>query len=185
VGSHSAWEGLLRGIFGKRETLWLIHSVSFLFEPRTVADTMCEAKKFNDRGPTLMHKVHTLRTTTSLVNPDYLICASLAVNPNTAREDDSVQKFHKMFMERITKGKEFKTPYFGQRENAAHLELVSHPDQYQPVDINQDLGLFFYGVDRLDPEQPYYFAPLEVEHGVVSYPSWDSVRELGIRRYVS
>lgn len=183
VGSHAGWEGLLRGVLGKWSMCWRIHRVALLKTPRRMPVASNEMK-FNSVGvnPVFVENQHTPRTTVFLRDVDYLITASICLS-RRAGPDDSIGKFEDMFRRRISRGQQTKSIYFGIRECVAELDLVENvADVPPPVDINEDLGISFYATDWSDPKEPNYFYPLSIRHGVVEYPSWEAVRELGIAR---
>lgn len=212
VGSVSAYEGALRQVMGHRGTTYLIDQVALLFQPRFVPVTANEVKDFGHGHGINTEDCRTLRTTTLLAGNrrkikqclfdqkvtkdfagvDFVVTYRLATE---TRED--FDKFRQMHDRRMTSGRYFRQPYLGLREYPALLEPVfsfkdldypedmemyTHPNGLKTVDLNQDLGLTFYGTDWLDPQKPNYFAPLKVEHGIVKFPSWEEVRQLGIRR---
>jgi hypothetical protein len=101
---------------------------------------------------------------------------------SSAEADDNIPKFEEMTRSRLRLGVERRHIYFGTKECKAHVKVAEGPAQ--PIDFTSDFGLMFYDVDWEDPEQPYYFAPITMEHGVVKYPSWKEVRALGIKRLI-
>ena len=105
-------------------------------------------------------------------------------------------KLNGMTDRRLKNGHFWRQPYLGQRELPAIVEpvdsftditypdmqLVEHASGLRTADYSAHLGLCFYGIDWDDPAHPYYFFPLEVRRGIVTYPTWDEVRRHGVRR---
>lgn len=212
VGSASAWDGMLSQIMGHVGAHYLIESVALLFHPRWVSHTINEIADFgNGLKPidTERKNVRTLRTTSFVAGNRRLLRRRIlgeVVESETAGVDyvvsfrlvsTDLQKHQDMLRRRLRNGHYWRQPYFGLRELPAMVEqvkrfddllypsdtqLVEHENGLKTADYSASLGLTFYGVDWVDPAHPYYFAPLEVRRGIATYPTWDDVRRLGIRR---
>lgn len=200
VGSHAAFEGLLSQIMGHKPCRYLIERVGLLFEPRRLPMTGNEIKDFGN-GHRQVHTEleRTLRTTALMAGKlrevegkrvagvDYVV---------SFRLNYSEIQYLKTLMARLNNGHYWGQPCLGQRDYPARVEhlgdlrkvsypgipLYEHPNGLKTFDHNERLGLCFYGTDWDDPRHPNYFATLDVVHGLVRYPSWSEVREVGIKR---
>jgi CRISPR-associated protein Cas5d len=176
IGSHDAMEGLLRGVVGKIEMRWRILEAQLLSPPRPITITQNELTF--DTSPPRREQHHTQRRNTYLRNYEILITAHIELSPKAERHD-TLDKFNEMFYQRMRRGATWRQTYFGIRECMATLELCEGPLP-QPIPLTQSLGILYYGMDFDDPETPRYFYPMQIVRGVVRYPSWREVRELGI-----
>ena len=164
------------------------------------------------RGPVSTEVQRTLRTTAYLAGQprtidaptfdgkrekkefagvDYLVTFRL-----TTTDPREYDKQADMLRRRLSNGHFWRQPYLGIRELTADVEpvgslkdfpypditLYTHENGLKAADYNADLGLSFFGIDWEDPTHPHYFYPMKVEHGVLRYPTWKEVYDLGISR---
>lgn len=193
--SHAAGEGLYRSIMGHRDIRWKIHQTRLLHLSHRLPVTTNELKQLAMAAPLSSRRnlprntdsdtQRTLRTTVYLRNVAYAIEASLVVNGSAS--DNDLAKYREMFARRAVQGQTFRSPpYLGLRECAATWELIEDPTSLPaPKDVTEDYGICYYDTDYEAPGQPMYYCPLRSEHGVLSYPSWDEVRALGIVRHIN
>lgn len=188
VPSHEALVGVLRSaLFGKKEYRWTVHDVRLLRMPGTATLTASELKfdAVDNDGTRILYAdgQRTLRDTTFLTSPDYLVRASIARSP-LADPEDTIEKADAMIRARGEAGARRRPLVLGTRDCMGHYRLLSYEQAklLTVVDYSQDLGIMPFGIDWDDPSAPYYFAPMRIEHGVLVYPSWDEVRRLGIAR---
>ncbi len=127
------------------------------------------------------------------------------LNFRLAADDVDYPKLNNMLHSRLRNGHFWRQPYLGMSSLTAQIEPVAsfsdltypevrsdgqrvpmpmytHANGLRTADYDADLGLSFYGIDWNDPKRYFYFAPMQVRHGVLKYPTWDEVRALGIRR---
>lgn len=187
VPRHAAVRGLLRGVLGKREHTWVIHEVHLLKRPRHERELHNELK-FDSKPskptdpPYFIEGHRTQRSIVYLHDVDYLIKASIRLNASAGPEDN-LAKFENMFRYRMEKGQLRRHIYFGTKECVANLELVEDTSVLPaPVDLSEDMGITYFDTDWEDPKEPAYFAPLEIVHGVVTYPTWSEVKLRGFCR---
>jgi hypothetical protein len=158
---------------------WNIREVHILRPPRYLGLTQNELK-FDGAGPYDRSVQHTQRRTTLLRDVGYLIVADLVLSPD-ATSEDSIRKYNEMCEIRLENGQQRRQTYFGIRECMALVER--HEGRFpKAVDLTQDLGICYYGTDFYADGWPQYYAPLQVDRGIVHYPTWDEVRKLGIKR---
>lgn len=184
VGSHSAWRGTLEGVLSKWAMRFVIHEVELLSVPRWLPVAANEMK-FNSVGlnPIYVEDQHTPRTTVYLRDVDCLVTAGIVLTSKARPGEDTLPKFEEMFLRRMEKGQQRRSIYLGIRQCVAELELVNDRSEAPPrVDYSSNMGLSFFDTDWNDPEAPNYYYPLSIEHGLVRYPTWDEVREYGIKR---
>ncbi len=186
--SHAGCRGLLRGVLGKWGMTWNIHEVSILAPVRRSSEVINELRfegKSLTRPTYIDDGQRTQRMTVFLRDVDYLIKASIALT-KFADADDSLEKFEAMAERRFRIGQQRRHMYFGTKECMANVELVDDVSELPPpVDVTESLGLSYFDTDWQDPQEPAYFAPLNVVHGVLTYPSWAEVKALNIHRVTS
>lgn len=180
IPSHDAAESILKSIYGPWEVAWEILDVRFLTRPRKLTMTLNEvhsqAISPRSRSNISYEDNRTQRTTTFLVNPDY----AFRVRPTFSGRGShptNLAKIHETFTRRIKNGGQQTQPYLGIRECTAYVELME--EEPQPEKFDSDLGLHYYGYD-FSTDTPYFY-PLQIEAGVVRYPSWAEVRQSGMR----
>jgi len=186
VASHEGFRGVLRSIMGKREIDWIVHRVVLTTMPRWITLVRNEISNFgNGYQPICVDSPgrHTQRLSRILANPSYVLDASLVLGKEYQRVSPSedvkaMGKFAHMTEKRFEQGGGYRHVSFGNKEFPAHCELTD--EEPLPVDYSQDLGITYYGTDY--DEQRAYFYPMRIDRGVVLYPSWDEVRQLGITR---
>lgn len=186
--SHGGAEGMLRRILGKWEIRWNIHEIRIIKMSHSMAVASNEIKSFQGIRPVNVDGRTTQRNTVYLCDVEYAIRGSMVLTKFADPTEDPIRKFEEMFMRRASMGQFHKRkPCLGTSECPAEYELMI-PNQPIPpaLDITEDYGLVYFDRDwgvASDPDDdPYYFAPMKAEKGVVLYPSWDEVRKLGISR---
>lgn len=198
VPSVSGWDGQFSQILNKKGVRYHILWVGLLFHPRWMTMTANEVKDFgNGSRPIDTEKVRTLRTTTLLTGQGRSGVDFVAAFRIGAPDNEQLLKFVGMFDRRIKNGHFNGRPYLGMADFPGDIEsverlgginypvdvpLIDHGNGLRTVDYSAKLGICFYGTDWHDPKHPNYFAPLDVDRGIVRYPSWDEVRRMGIRR---
>lgn len=98
----------------------------------------------------------------------YRLYASFEVLPD-AGEDNSVTKFHEMFIRRAAKGQCVNQPYLGCREFSCQFRYIETPEQEPPPwDKDLELGWMLYDMDYSNPASPQaQFFRASVLHGVL------------------
>lgn len=209
IPSHSAANGILSAYLSHKGVSYSINRIGLLFYPTIVN---IKGNEIDDFGKITNSKVkpiniETKRTqivTSALFNVDYWmsfrICAS---------SKEEVMKYRNMFETRlplyngddITKmgGVWNHLPYLGIKEYVGSVKRINkedikticsnmkniytHEDGSCGIDFSYDLGLMFYGKDYNSNKN--YFTPMTIDHGVTQYPSWHSVKQLGITMSIS
>jgi CRISPR-associated protein Cas5d len=173
VGSHAAYEGLLKQIMGHHGCHYEIHRVGLLFIPRWLPVTSNEVADFGTgRKPVDTTVDRTLRTTLLVagkrrrVRPDYHYeWAAYDKKDERAWIDDagvdyiiSFQlvtpdvKYIDILDRRLRGGRSFTQPYLGMREYVARVDLVEdlHDVVYPGIDLVEHPD----GLKTVDYTQP-------------------------------
>jgi len=209
IPSHGGVEGILSQINSHKGCRYKILELALLFYPRYFSVTRNELQSFGTGKAPInvdLQKNRTLRTTTLLAGKPRKMMNEFGEEEIVSGVDYIVTfqilapdiKYITMFESRLRNGKFYGTqPYMGMREFSARLDpvedfrsisyplnqkMIEHPNGLRTANVNENLGISFYGTDWDDPAHPNYFAPLEVVKGIVKYPSWSEVRKLGIKR---
>lgn len=138
IPTPSALVGLLESIYWKPEMSWKIHNVHLLNDIQYQTIKLNEVKKiqFPDK-PMVVEKNRTQVSTRVLVNPDYIIDASI-------HSIDELTKHMSIFRRRVEKGQCFRDPFLGTSECLAFFEF---PNGQEPVHITRDFGLMLHSID--------------------------------------
>lgn len=88
---------------------------------------------------------------------------------------NSAEKFHEMFLRRVSKGQCINQPYLGCREFAARWRLVDDPaTEPPPIAETRDLGWMLHDLDFTDPADPQpRFFRAQMNAGVIEVPPFD------------
>ncbi len=172
--TYSTTVGLLRSIMGHRGTSWVPHEVALLRFGGRYPLTMLEMKRF----PTASFDAgsnQTIRTWVVLYNITLRIKASLHADA----------KYLAMFERRIQNGQFFRPLRFGPKEYVCTARMASPQELVTPtLDITEDMGIQPFAQDFDDPQQPWYYAPMTMNKGVVRYPTFKEVQAFGLKRIV-
>lgn len=182
MGSHEAWRGMLRRVYGKWCVDYHIPKVEILKKGTKFASTSNELK-FNNVGlrPVDIAVQRTQRTTIFLRDVEYLVHFQPLLEERRAGPNDSLAKVLEMTDRRFRLGQQDRSPYLGIRECKVNWELVERRETFPaPQDFNEDLGITFFGTDW--HTNTNYFAPLKIEKGVLHYPSWREVLQFGLSK---
>ncbi|WP_338844731.1 type I-C CRISPR-associated protein Cas5c [Massilia sp. W12] len=98
----------------------------------------------------------------------YRLHAQFTLQPDCG-ENNSVEKFHEMFVRRAQKGQCVNQPYLGCREFACDFRLVDNPASEAPaLDKTQDLGWMLYDMDfgKGEIAKPHFFHA-KLQNGVL------------------
>jgi hypothetical protein len=184
---------MISSILHKRGMSHLIHSVTILKLGGRFPLTVNEMKSFPYPGEAEMRtspKVgfftdshRTMRTYTVLSDVAYAIQSSIWVDPNGDPEDTQT-KFEGIFERRMVKGQVFDTyPSMGPKEYmVSEFRFAESSDDLTPLKVYENLGIQPFDQAFDEPGQPWYYYPIQVEGGVTSYPSWDEVKQFGLKR---
>jgi hypothetical protein len=161
---------------------WSVHEVKLLRLGGRLPVSFNGMKRFPEEE-FFVEKHRTPRTYTILTDVAYEVTSSIHMSTG-AKPGDNLGKFNGMFQSRMKQGKVRDSwPYFGQKEfMVSEFRLVSPDEELEPLPINEDLGICPFGQDFEDPKAPWYYHPLQVTGGTVTYPTWEQVREYGLRR---
>lgn len=124
---------------------------------------------------------------------DYVACFRMSAPASEFSKLDDI------LARRLKNGHFWRQPYLGIREcgafveqvedlssvNYPEMDLVSHANGVRAADVKINLGFSFYGTDWSDSRAPNFFYPMEIQRGLLIYPSWEEVRKLGIRQDVA
>lgn len=179
IPSHDAAAAILGAVYGPREVAWVVHELRLLKRPRHLTLSVNELKQFpgNDLNSIAIEEHRTQRTMVILRDVDFLLDASLVLSGRGTHEN-SPNKSNEIFLRRIRKGQFYTSPYLGQREFNADLELIEG-DPPKPIDYSENFGLHYYGYD-FNEGIPYFY-PLSMTNGVVKYPTWQTVFTKGMK----
>lgn len=180
--TYSSTKGLLRSILGKVEMTHIIHEVLVLSCRGTCALTMNEMKSF-PKNSFYTDDQRTTRTYVHLVDVAIAVVSSIKALPSKDPLD-TWEKFDHMFTRRMNKGQfHDSAPTLGTKECLVSSFRFTEPgEDLTPLDVTEDLGLQPFDQDYSDPKEPWYYAPMQIEKGVIKYPSWEEVKKLGLRR---
>ena len=168
VMDPSKAKGILRSIFQKPEFEWEIMRIHILKPIRFQTlkqKALKSGSQWNDN-----EKGRTLRTSTVLVDVDYIIEARMVVN--TRRTTKTLAAYMGEAQKRMGKGEQWSVPCFGLREYVARWELWKGPiPQAQP--INMDLGSLMFDLRPVDIKKDRWsplFWHAEIKSGVLEVP---------------
>jgi hypothetical protein len=191
IPSQDGADGILRGVFGTWEFGWYIEQVHLLTYPTTISLTQQNLKSFDGFGALSPHKLtveqfRTLRTTQYLVKPEYLFVAHLR-QTGKGTHDSSMAKGLQMAARRLEKNATWRNICLGRSECLGTVRYIRDEDEAlpEPVPVDRDLGLHYYGRHYEDGVSYPYFYPLQIERGVVKYPPWEEVLRNGLRGLAS
>lgn len=190
---HGACVGIMRSILGPHEMNWIIEEVRLLKMPQFMTETTNDIKSFKTAmypGTLLPQPVdadakRTLRTARILLDVDYAFLAYIVLTPE-ALEGDTIVKYEQIAQRRLDKGQKWRQLRLGPSENCrVDLQRVDPYTLPTPVDLTEDYGLQYFDEEYpADNIKKQYFAELRMEKGILRFPSWEQVRQLGIARTI-
>ncbi len=195
----SAARGVLDAIYSKNiEFYWQIDRIEVLRPIKFIALKRNEVKeKISTRAvisamggkelaPTVVDATkesagsdqvgRTQRQTMALCDVKYRIHAHIVPRHGFVGQINALES---QFERRVTNGKCFAQPYFGQREFVAYFAPAENES---PIDYSQKLGYMVYDVFNLDVVSTDNAAPFislfeaEIVGGVMEVPSWSDAR---------
>lgn len=191
--SHGACRGIMRSILGPWEMMWVVSQVWILKMPHLMTVTTNDIKSFNTAmypgtmipKPVDVNAQRTQRTLRVLRDVDYAFLAHLELTHH-ALEADTICKYELMAERRLDKQQRWRHLCLGTSENSRiDLQRVDPSTLPTPVDLTEDYGLQYFDEEYpSDSIKKQYFAELKVEKGILLFPSWEQVRQLGIARTV-
>jgi len=173
--TYSSVLGLLRAVMGHRGCQWTIQEVRLLREIQRYTITKRELTAFPSEENCV--PARTPRTYILLHDVKIAVFSTLhAPEP----------KYLKMFESRMGQGQHFNLrPCFGYKEYVVEdFRFPEKGDDLTPISFSADCGIQPFGQDFTQPKAPWYYAPLQVDSGVVRYPTWNEVRKLGLSRII-
>jgi CRISPR-associated protein Cas5d len=185
VMTPSAARGILEAIHWKPAIRWVVDAIHVLNEIRFTSIRRNEVgakipagsvKSAMNRRDTAglglaVDENRQQRAATVLANPAYVIEAHFELT-DLAGEDDTAAKHSAMFNRRAALGQCFHRPYLGNREFAAHFELVEGvlpTCNLPPEQRNRDLGYMLHDIDHANDHTPWFFRAALVD-GVMAVP---------------
>lgn len=191
--SYGAIVGIARSVVGPHEMTWVISEVRLLKMPHVMTETTNHIKSFNTEmypgtlipKPVDVNAKRTLRTSRILRDVDYAFFGRIVLTEK-ALEGDVIEKYEQIAQRRLEKGQKFRPLCLGTSENCrVDLQRVDPSTLPTPVDMTEDFGLQYFGEEYPSKTiKKQYFAELKVEKGILRFPSWEQVRQLGIARTV-
>lgn len=184
VPTHSSASGMLRGVMGKRGIRHIIHEVRLLRLGGLFPLTSNEIKEFHPKKAFDSERQRTLRTTVILNDVKIAVKSSIWLCPNR-KADLDIGKAEGMFLDRMRRRKVWAIfPTMGPKEfSVSDFHLVEDSSEdLTPINFSEDLGIQPFDQDFEEEGSPWYYAPLSVQNGVVTYPTWDEVKAFGLRR---
>lgn len=179
----SAARGLVEAVLWKPAIAWHVSKIQILspikwtsFRRNEVSTKASAPSKsiITNGGPApYLHadRDRAMRNTVALSNVEYAITLHFTMT-SRAGSDDNINKFHEMFVRRMSKGQHFQQPYFGCRECIAELELI----EKQPATIpdTKDLGIMLWDIDykgsqKDDRSIPIFFHAM-MKNGTIIVP---------------
>lgn len=186
VPSHTALEGVLRSKLGVLEVAYDIQRVSFLRRPYRITMTVREASNLTISSTKSGVK-------TELRNRGFLVDVAMVVEfsirysgtgDHFEKKGDgsynagaTLNKLAGMFDDRLKNGNNWQQPYLGTRECSAKVSAFD--GEVVPAPFDADEGICFFGMDYAT--RTPYLHPMAVRGGVIEYPTWDVVKQRGIR----
>lgn len=179
IPSHDAAAAILGAIYGPREVAWVVPELHLLKMPRRMTLSTNEIKEFpsDNLNSIAIEDQRTQRINIILRDVDFLLVGYLTPSGRGTHKTNAA-KMNEVFQRRIRKGQFYTSPYLGQREYGADVELIEGPLP-KPVDHSENFGLHYFGYD-FQAKTPY-FCPLQMEKGIVRYPTWDTVMSSGMK----
>lgn len=179
----SAARGLIEAVLWKPAIAWHISKIHILspikwtsFRRNEVSSKASAPSKsiITNGGPApSLHadRDRAMRNTVALSNVDYAIELHFTMT-SKAGTGDNLNKFHEMFLRRMSKGQHFQQPYFGCRECIADLELIEEPPT--PIPDSKDLGIMLWDIDYKGSEKDDRSIPIffhaQLENGTITVP---------------
>jgi CRISPR-associated protein Cas5d len=168
VLTPSAARGILEAVYYEPQMFYLVHEIVILKRGRWFSFRRNEVKKVvaidkaikGMTDPSSFEPIHagggaedgTQRGMLALADVEYLISAEIRLTDRAEPLRDTLEKYHRLFVNRASNGKCFHRPYLGCREFAADFEFVPDPSAIPvrpEIWPREDLGLMLY--DVFDP----------------------------------
>ena len=179
----SAARGLVEAVLWKPAIAWHISKIHILrpikwtsFRRNEVSSKASAPSKsiITNGGPApCLHadRDRAMRNTVALSEVEYAIELHFTMT-SRAGTGDNLNKFHEMFIRRMSKGQHFQQPYFGGRECIADLELV---EEIPPaIQDTKDLGIILWDIDykgsKKDDRSTPIFFHAEMRNGSITIP---------------
>lgn len=179
----SAARGLVEAVLWKPAIAWHISKIHILspikwtsFRRNEVSSKASAPSKsiITNGGPApYLHadRDRAMRNTVALSNVEYAIELHFTMT-SKAGIGDNLNKFHEMFVRRMSKGQHFQQPYFGCRECIADLELIEETPTAIPD--SKDLGIMLWDIDYKGSEKDDRSIPIffhaQLENGTITVP---------------
>lgn len=193
IPTHASASGMISKVMRKQGMRHKIHSIRILRLGGRFPLTVNEMKSFpypSQSELSTKPKVgfftddhRTMRTYVILSDVTYAIQSSIWVNPSGDPEDTQ-SKFEGMFEKRFVRGQVYDTyPSMGPKEYMVSEFRFAEPgEKLTPLRVYEDLGLQPFDQAFDEPGNPWYYYSMQISDGVATYPSWDEVKNLGLRR---
>lgn len=179
----SAARGLVEAVLWKPAIAWHISKIHVLrpikwtsFRRNEVSSKASAPSKsvITNGGPApYLHadRDRAMRNTVALSEVEYAIELHFTMT-SRAGTGDNLNKFHEMFIRRMSKGQHFQQPYFGCRECIADLELV---EEIPPtIPDTKDLGIILWDIDykgsKKDDRSTPIFFHAQMRNGSITIP---------------
>ena len=172
--TYSTAVGMLRSVMGHYGARWLVHETRLL----RMGDRMaCTTHGLTHYPQDRFTKKRTMMTQVKHLDVTIAIRASLRLSPES-------WKWEEMFERRMRQGAYFsQCPTMGPKECMCDDFRLAEPgEDLTPLDRSEDMGIQPFGQDFDDTAMPWYYYPMSMLHGVVTYPTWDEVRAYGFRK---
>ncbi len=165
----SAARGLVEAVLWKPAIAWHISKIHILspikwtsFRRNEVSSKASAPSKsiITNGGPApCLHadRDRAMRNTVALSNVEYAIELYFTMTSKTGA-GDNINKFHEMFIRRMSKGQHFQQPYFGCRECIADLELIEEVPA--AISETKDLGIMLWDIDYKGSEKDDRSVPI-------------------------
>lgn len=208
VPSHSAANGILSSFLSHKGCTYSIKALGFLSVPRNINITINEISNFGTGvKPVDVGKNRTLRNTNALTNVRYIM--AFRIFSKTKEDVAKYANMFNSRLPLVKKGETnllkmgsvwSHMPYLGIKEYVADVRRIS-PEHckttpildkrfdtkdhdvegvsIKTVDYTVPLGIHFYGTDY-ETNTNYYY-PMNITEGLLRYPSWSEVKNLGIK----
>jgi CRISPR-associated protein Cas5d len=103
----------------------------------------------------------------------YRLHAHFKLDGSKLKPDETLAKYHEMFVRRADKGQCINQPYLGTREFACHFRRIADPatTPAQPIADTRDLGFMLYDLDYAHGCQPRLFRA-QLQAGILDIPHY-------------
>jgi CRISPR-associated protein Cas5d len=164
--------GILEAIFWKPEFSWRIVRIEVLnpirqFTQRrnetTDLASLADAASGRRRLDTVAHRVQ--RNAVCLRDVAYRIHAQVELRDHATKPEAA---YRDQFRRRVSRGSCFAQPYLGTREFTAYFD---EPDQRQPIELTEDLGIMLHGVDHSTTPTSFSWFTARLDRGVLHVPA--------------